>query len=506
MIASTRVRAGCMLLAALMAAGPNVALAASKDASLREIRREIKKLEVDRTRDLELIQKLEKKVDQLEGENAQLKTTTTQVKTEQAQTTADVKQIKAQAEMGPSGAQFSDAFGRYLGSHTFSVSGAAAFNFAYDQQSSPIDGIHRGTQNAFTFDWEPLILYRPTDWLSFVGVMSGSFGQTGTGTDLSTAEFLLTLNDYATLVGGLFDQPFGDWYETQSPMWVNRFITAPLPFGVEAVTPAGEVGLQARGGFEWGKMGQDADYTLWVGTGPSFSEPVKGAVVGAPTAIANKDTNGKGFGARFRVYPLPVDAGWGRLELGASTYNGKWMDGLWFTSWGVDFNYFIDNLQTRGEWVESYRDMPAGIGRDNRQGWYLQIGYFLNGVKIPGLPDEINNYVQKLEPLIRYSGVNQHEVAIDDITAATGIGVGGIQAGLIPDFGLSGSPSLWAPHSREVALGLDYWVTPSIVWQNEFDIELPHAGGMFVDSTGTGTPVGGTPNDHAFLSQFTVGF
>lgn len=111
-----------------------------------------------------------------------------------------------------------------------------------------------------------------------------------------------------------------------------------------------------------------------------------------------------------------------------------------------------------------------------------------------------------MEPLIRYSGVNQHFVAIDDVTGATGAAMGGLQAGLVPDFGLSGSPALFAPHSREIAIGLDYWIAPSIVWQNEFDIELPESGGTFVAADGTMSPVGQVPNDRAFLSQFTVGF
>src|SRR5208337_1479033 len=149
---------------------------------------------------------------------------------------------------------------------------------------------------------------------------------------------------------------------------------------------------------------------------------------------------------------------------------------------------------------------PTGFSSDNRQGWYVQVGYFLNQVKLPFLPDRFNDVIHKLQPLVRYSGVNQHGVAIDDITGATGVGVGGLQAGLIPDFGLSGSPSLYAPHAREVALGIDYYFTPSIIWQNEFDLELPRAGGVFVAADGTTTPVGSTPNDHAFLSQFTIGF
>jgi hypothetical protein len=136
----------------------------------------------------------------------------------------------------------------------------------------------------------------------------------------------------------------------------------------------------------------------------------------------------------------------------------------------------------------------------------VQFGYFLNQVTVSFLPDKLNDMVRRLEPLVRYSGVNQHAVAIDDITGATGLGVGGFQAGLIPDFGVNGSPSTYAPHSREVALALDYYFTPSIIWQNEFDIELPRAGGVFVASDGSYTRVGSTPNDHAFLSQFTVGF
>jgi hypothetical protein len=351
-----------------------------------------------------------------------------------------------------------------------------------------------------------MVLYRPADWILFQAELEGAFRQTGSGTDLPLADFHLELNDYLTVVAGLFDNPFGDWFESQSPMWVNRFVTAPLPFGVEAVVPPSEIGVQLRGGLQWGQLGQDFDYTLWTGNGPSFSQPVLGAALGGPVAVASSQTNGKSFGARFRVYPLPLDANLGRLELGASTYDAKWLGGRWLNAWGADFSYFIGSLQARGEWVQAYRQMPGGLAADNRQGWYLQLGYFLNQLQLSFLPDAVTDHIRKLEPLVRYSGVNQRGVAIDDITGATGVGVGGLQAGLIPDFGLSGSPALFAPHSREVALGLDYWIAPSIVWQNEFDIELPREGGLFVAGDGTTKPVGSTPNDHAFLSQFTIGF
>ena len=496
------------LLAALILVVPLSSWSADSDgpSTLREIKKEIRELAVDRQRALEKIQRLENRVEQLESENAQIKATNTQIKTETVQTTEQVKTLQQSVEAGPTPSGMAKAVQGYLGSHTFTLTGSAGFDYIFDQQSGALDGFSHQTQNSFFFDFEPMLLYRPTDWILFEGVLSAGFGNAGTGTDLSSALFYLFPHDDITIIGGVFDQPFGDWYEDQSPMWVNRFVTAPLPFAVEPVVPGAELGVQVRNGMQWGSVGQDFDYTMWVGQGPGYSAPVPGSASNAPIAIASKQTNGKSFGGRFRVYPLPLDSNLGRLELGVSTYDGKWLDGKWLTSWDVDFAYLLGSLQARGEWVQSYREMPAPYSQDNRQGWYVQAGYFLNELNLPGVPDQFNSYLHRLEPLVRYSGVNQHFVNTDDISGATGIGAGGLQVGLVPDFGLSASPALFAPHSREVAFGLDYWITPSIVWQNEFDIELPRAGGTFIDGTGKTSPVGSVPNDHAFLSQFTVGF
>jgi len=151
--------------------------------------------------------------------------------------------------------------------------------------------------------------------------------------------FQLFLSDYAQINAGIFDQPFGDWYEAQSPLWVNRFITAPLLYGADAIIPPSEIGAQLRGGVQWGSLGQDFDYTTWVGNGPSFDSSLPRPVVGqAFNDVTNisTNTNGKSFGTRLRVYPFPLESELGRLELGASTYDGKWQNGLWFNSWGVD--------------------------------------------------------------------------------------------------------------------------------------------------------------------------
>jgi hypothetical protein len=57
---------------------------------------------------------------------------------------------------------------------------------------------------------------------------------------------------------------------------------------------------------------------------------------------------------------------------------------------------------------------------------------------------------------------------------------------------------------------LDYWIEPSIVWQTEFDLELPRAGGTLLSFNGKNQPtaqgVGSTPNDRAILTQIAIGF
>jgi hypothetical protein len=489
-------------LAVLMVvAGPRRLSAADSTgpAEIRQIKQEIRRIkteeERERARQEKLIEQLEHKVDQLENQNQQLLKSNDKLQATshnlQNQTSQQIAQIKEEVGSGPSPSRFAQAFEDYLGQHQFTLTGAVGGSFIYDHQTAT---------NTFALDFEPLILYRVTDWLLFEGTIEANL-PVGSSADfqLPVAVAQIFLNDYMQLQLGIFDSPFGDWFEDQSPFWVNRFVTAPLPYGVEALVPPTDVGVQLRGGLQWGALGQDVDYTVWVSNGPSFDpslpEPVVGEVVN-PVNNITINTNGKAYGGRFRVYPLPLDTNLGRLELGASTLNGKWLNGNWYNAWGVDFAYLRGSLQARGEFLETYRHMP-NASQDNRQGWYVQFGYFLNQVQIPGVPEMVQNFVQKLEPLVRYSGVNQRAIVAEEIST-------------VPGIGFSGSPALFNPHAREVALGLDYWLAPSIVWQNELDFELPRAGGSVTTFAGgtvpITTPKGATANDVVFQSQLSIGF
>ncbi len=374
--------------------------------------------------DEQLIQELEGRLEQVDARDRGLATTTQQLTTTnnqiKEQTAQKLQTLQSRLDSGTETSVFDSAMGRYFGQHQFTFAGAAAGAFIYDRQSA---------QNSFAFVFEPLVLYKLNDWMLFEAEIEAGLPR-GSGADfgLPVATAQIFLNDYLELNLGKFDQPFGDWYEAHSALWVNRFVTAPLPYGQEALVPPSDLGIQLRGSAQWGESGQDVDYTIWAANGPAYDTSLPRAVVGqtleSPTNLGVQ-SNGRAYGARFRVYPLPIDANLGRLEVGASTYNGKWQNAHWLNAWGVDFAYLRENLQARGEFLSAYRQMPAGSSADNRQGWYVQAGYFLQGLPPLHLGDAIDDAIHRLEPLIRYSGVNQGAIVTDEVTTDPAIGFSG---------------------------------------------------------------------------------
>ncbi len=497
-----------VLLVALFALANLPARVFAQDATtVRQLKKEMDRIKAEREQERKQLQDLEKKIDELESSNQKLQQTTNSLQQANQQLTTQTTQSISQMQKQLSPEGFGSLVGNYLGEHQVTLVGAAGGDFIYD---------HLNNTNTFNLDFEPIALYKVNDWLMFEGTVEASLDPgSGASFDLPVATAQIFLNKYMEINAGIFDQPFGDWYEDQSPMWVNPFISAPLIYGANPLIPPTDIGVQLRGAVQWGDLGQDADYTVWLSNGPTFESspginalpaPVVGEAIAGPDNIA-VNSNTRGMGGRFRVYPLPVDLGWGRLELEASTFDGKWDNSLWFYSWGVGFAYRDGPFRTRGEWVEMYREMPSAsslglaaypgcCGSDNRQGWYWQAGYFLYGIPHPDL-GAFEQYFDKTEFLVRYSGINESGSVLEDIATT-------------PSFGFNGSPAVFAPHAREVALGLDYWIAPSIVWQTEVDFELPEAGGTLYTFGGLNKPlasaVGATSNDQAVLTQFTIGF
>jgi hypothetical protein len=455
------------------------------------------------------IDELEQKVRALEASNSKLEQSQTALQTDTSQTEKQVVQIQKTLgqQLGPF--QFGDRVNSFLGQHTFSLVGSVATGFNYS---------HLAGRNDYTLDFELNPIIRINDWINFYGSIDTEVASNGVE-DISPSLANLEIFPFGwdvpvEVIAGLFDEPFGDYFETQAVNWINPFITLPLVYGSEAFVPASGLGVQVRGGIQWGRAGQDVDYTLWSDSGPTFEsargfgaipKPVIGELVNPLTGL-NLASNSKGFGARFRFYPIPVEAKWGRLELMATTYDGHWQGSHGYESWGAGYVYRVGPFRSRGEWAQSYRAMPnlspaaqypGCCGHDNRQGWFVQVGYELYGIPHPDLGDYFERRFDKGELQVRYSGVNQRAIVAEDISDLAA-----------PDS--SGSPAIFEPHAREVAFAFDYWFAPSVVWKLETDLELPRAGGQLY-SFGTASvptlhPIGNTSNDVAVLTQIAVGF
>lgn len=413
------------LVPALLALGPTTARAAAPSSEeVQQLREEIALLKKQNAASEARIQALESKLTDVQ----------------QAQEKKD-QELDAKIEEGTrttAAGSVGDIVDKWFGDNRFVVTGYGSGTFDWDRNEQT---------TTFGASINPIFLFRVTDRVLFEGEPEIELESTGeTNVNLEYAQADIILNDYATFVGGKFLIPFGDFIEHLHPAWINKLVSKPLPFveGDEGgLLPFSDVGAQIRGAIPLSdKEGVDIDYTLFMSNGPRFEDSALGTpAIGTPFLTNNVDLNkGKGFGGRIALYPIPLSAEMGRLRLGASTYDGTWdgKEGLWFTAYGADFAYQLDELDVRGEYLQTRRQL-LGQSTDHRDGWYLQAAYKLSRLGIEPL--------NKVELVARWSGLQQHALAADDV------------------LGTDARPG----NPREFAFGVDYWLTPSVVGKLEYD-------------------------------------
>jgi hypothetical protein len=390
--------------------------------SLDSLEREIRELRQQNERNQQQIKELERTVGELKSQPAQ----------PAAATPAGAAPAEAQAkseDLRPDLVR--RALDRYLGEHRFMIAGYGFAQYHWDDNAN---------HNTFSGGFNPIFLFRLNDRLLFSAELEVKLpedAETEVNLEFAQADYLV--NDYLTVAAGKFLLPFGDFIEHLHPPWINKLVTPPLPFreGDEGgILPFTELGVQARGGVPLGYADDaDFDYTVYAGNGPRYDGD---GTVGDPFVTNNDDINRtKGFGARIGVRPLPPEWNAGRFRLGASTYDGSWdsSGGQWLTTWGLDSVYQYRGAELRGEYLSTHRQL-AGKSADDREGWYIQGSYALAEV----VPDPWSRF----EFVARYTGQNQRQ-----------------------------APEGQLPHPRQVSLGLDYWITPSVVWKLEYDRDIP---------------------------------
>ncbi len=403
----------------------------SEDADTAELLNEIRALRRENAENQERLRVLEQRLEEQE-------------RTERSVTPKETPAAPVAQE------EVRSAIDRYFGEDRFVLTG---YGFARHNWND------NENENSFSAGFNPIFLYRLNDRVLFEGELELELEDGETEVDLEYAQIDLVLHDYVTLVAGKYLLPFGQFIERLHPAWINKLVTAPLPFDHhDGVLPFTDVGVQLRGGVPLGYGdGARVAYTVYASNGPRYQS----GEVGAAFANNHEDLNrGKAVGARVELFPLALDWNAGWLQVGASTYDGEWdsQGNRWFTSWGLDTFYRYRDLELRGEYVSTRREL-AGPGRDRRDGWYAQGSYRLASVA----PAPLN----KLELILRYAERDQTEPPEEDgeVLPLHGAVAQANEAGE--------EHAELVAHPRQISVGLAYWITPSLVAKLEYDRDIP---------------------------------
>lgn len=330
--------------------------------------------------------------------------------------------------------------------------------------------------STFSAGFNPIFLWRPMDRILFEAELEIELEDTDTHVGLEYAQLSYLLNDYVTIGAGRFLTPFGTFDERLHPKWINKLPDRPLAFDDGGLSPEATIGLEIRGGIPIEPIRMN--YAIYVGNSPRLETDITGAIDDVGKLFDDNFsglTHRKSVGGRLGFLPIP------ELEIGYSILFGRVGDQGDSLSnhvnallQGVDLSYVRETdlikgtVMVFGQWAWSHVDRatyidPTGVTppvtpfSNRRQGGYLQISYRPSKIDV----DILKNF----ELVARYDVLNQPREAptsVDD---------------------------------RRWTLGLDYWVTASMVvkvayqWDKRDDPADPS-----------------NRNVHAFMAQIALGF
>jgi len=321
-----------------------------------------------------------------------------------------------------------------------------------------------GGNSAFQTKLVPIALVQLNENIHIEAEVELSIDEDGeTETELEYADIHYFLTDTTTVTAGKFLLPFGQFGPNLHPSWINKLPSVPVIYGGHdgngIATPLlpvlSDIGVAFQKTHVF-KNGSRLFFDAFVVNGPAggheeVEEDVheedaedelddheedlgSDSLVGENVAVeedhddelfpevdleatAGDNNDDKAFGGRVAYAWLP------EIEVGLSYYQGAYDDtgSLDLTAYGADLNYISSYFSVRGEYIATETEgFNEGGEKDvyDRDGWYLQGSLFLKKTGI--------DFLAPAELVAQWSEVNK----IDG--------------------------------SERWALGVNYWLTPSV--------------------------------------------
>lgn len=295
------------------------------------------------------------------------------------------------------------------------------------------------TPNSFTASVSPVLLFQIRDRFLFETELEFEFEDGGTAVGLEYAEIGYSLTNDVTVGVGKFLLPFNVFSERLHPTWVNKLASPPAVYGhhggpapTDPMLPIlSDIGVQVRSSFDLGRFG----YLTAVGfvtQGPQLEEeadmPADPGHMVPELAFGStvQDNNqNKMVGGRIGVGVAPY------FEVNVSGMTGSYdpAGDQGFDALGVHVEGRRRGLEAHGELVRTSTELPpdtltGAIETLTRTGYAAQLAYRLGS----------------FEPVVRWSQLLPGKTEDEEL----------VEAG------------------RQLAVGLDYWMTPSLVLKAEF--------------------------------------
>src|SRR5437870_1208309 len=357
------------------------------------------------------------------------------------------------AEAAPSLAELEASL---LGTTKFLLAGWA--EAMYEQRN--------GRVSTFSASFNPLFLWELTPKILFDGRLEIEPSGGGTNVNLVNAQISYLLNDYMALGAGEFFSPSNVFVERFEPQWINKLPDRPLAI-YHVILPNISVGVQARGGFPIGST--CVDYAFYVSSGPILNtfDARSAGTLDFNSYTDNNDN--KAVGGRVGFLPIPgVEVGYG-FETSKPGFQGTTFSRVQALVQSADLEVTRDSYLLKGrinlfaQYAWSHVDHAVydpdgslGFGplafTSKQDGGYAELAY---------RPTKLDNdFLRNLEMIFRWDHLSRDPSGLGD------------------------------PEETRWTLGLNYWLSPSMVLKAAYEWDQPN----------------GEPNRNALLIQTAMGF